>query len=114
MSRELKFRIWNEKTLSWETGLMVYAENIIAQGRIFSQYIGQKDRNGKEVYEFDIIEFTERLHEHGDTQKLTEMVEYSNENAGFMTSGGTLFSDYGISIIKVIGNAFENPELLKA
>lgn len=70
---------------------------------VIMQYTGLKDRNGKEIYEGDIILFNN----FGDT---LDKVVYSP--GCFHTSGGGYLLDE-IREIEVIGNIYENPELLE-
>ena len=75
------------------------------------QYTGLKDRNGKEIYEGDILgtDNQEPLH-----------VEFSDKHAGFVfvdefdKYGTTKYSakDIFYESFEVIGNIYENPELL--
>lgn len=116
MNREIKFRIWDEKYNTWDThgAIILYANNSFrSQSRIYQQYIGMKDKNDKEIYEGDIVSYVERLDEHGDKAIYTGVITYNNRYAAWSISDSVLFSDYGVSNIEIIGNIFENPELLK-
>lgn len=121
--REIKFRAWfgeehkmipfdelhieleNGEYTVWysldgdsiQDGLCVEDFNIM-------QYTGLKDKNGKEIYEGDIV----RLPEDEDYKYYS--IIYSKNVLGFTLSNGCGFGlSYGI---EVVGNIYENPELL--
>lgn len=79
-------------------------------GDILMQYTGLKDKNGNEIYEGDIVK----------CDYFTGIVEY-RENAGLYLIGNEkegkaiTFFDIQMSkaIVEVIGNIYENPELLE-
>jgi uncharacterized phage protein (TIGR01671 family) len=127
MNREIKFRIWadnkfynkclvgntnNTNDEKW-TCPMVWLEKqkewVHCDNGIICQYTGLHDKNGKEIYEGDIVEITRPC--------ILERGEVKFINGCFaIKSKDTLLMLYQCEInnfkLKVIGNIYDNPELL--
>jgi len=73
------------------------------------KYTGLKDKNGKRIYENDILEFDPV--EWGGNTDNRWMVVWDNDNGEWDTGGGTN-SECKVWK-KVIGNIHQNPELLE-
>ena len=126
--REIKFRIWDEKYNCWETQSLELIPNcpLVKQGRVIQQYTGLKDRNGKEIFEGDIVEYESETITHKGTifpLRRAEIV-FSNATLGFVLDSSRRhniderWGDYvpvdrgNKARYSVLGNIHENPELL--
>jgi len=99
MMREIKFRIWDKKTKQiFEVGLWNISEYVFSSTYILMQYTGLKDVHGKEIYEGDIVI-------EGYKGK------YGTYEVKWNVKGFNLGSEDGDEY-EVIGNIYENPELL--
>lgn len=97
--REFKFRAWQREN-DPEIPIVPDREDCILM-----QYTGIKDKNGKEIYEGDILKY-----ETGYMDSVTY------EDGCFMTTGNSSCDYLHCSVGRyhpvVVGNIYENPELL--
>ena len=118
--REIKYRVWitpwgsdSEPCMQYipDLHLHVFFGNWERGGykdAVFQQYTGLKDKNGKDIYEGDILKW------HEGENNLSEVIF---QNGSFMVRGinwGAFWylSDY-CDVYTYFGNVFENKELLK-
>ena len=131
--REIKFRAWDEKEKCWVSGFAIHQSGMFSDwagckkinGQCVAeadwkyqheiphikimQYTGLKDRHGQEIYEGDILR---------DDEMGLNVVRWEDGSFWlemFYEGGQSLMehlSDYN-EVCEVIGNIYENPELLK-
>lgn len=131
--REYKFRakIKNSKINRWVYGYLVDEYHISEKNELgytpirketIGQYTGLKDKNGTEIYEGDIVKA--KLYTSNEEKYFTGKVEYCG--SGFIVNINNNDSEYRIydldgfgenyrnnlEDLEVIGNEFDNPELL--
>lgn len=139
--REIKFRAWdkekNEITTTICIGGLHIPYNSNPNNYILMQYTGLKDKNGKEIYEGDIVtgqysHYDPLQDAYIEDEKMGGIVFFNEHKWSFKAIqhlcdkdregkmryfdlfdeklhwGGQRFGD-----MEVIGNVYENPELLK-
>ena len=75
------------------------------------QYTGLKDKNGKEIYEGDIVEKTYYSYHQPECSELFE-IKYEGLGFYFEHIKGNAFYLPFTEDIEIIGNIYENPELI--
>lgn len=125
--REIKYKafilgkMWEVRAIYWtEDGVFVHTDGgfmyLCEEDNIhLLEYTGLKDKNGKEIYEGDIIighpYSSDALEVFWDDGQCGWELRSENYGTHFIDfSGG---SDLGYQPFEVIGNKYENPELLE-
>lgn len=127
--REIKFRAWDKEDkqmfnvimIAWPQGREI---RTIVSGKggscpdpILMQYTGIKDKNGKEIYEGDVVTYPNPLckgevkfgeYEFGDYDTYQKGCGFYIDAVERSSCGAFKGND-----IEIIGNIYSNPELLK-
>ena len=133
--REIRFRAWDKKdrkmsdvigldfrhggiTLLYKRKAIEFAGSAPLSDFELMQYTGLKDKNGKEIYEGDIVTYQG----YPELPLSVASVEWNNERARFIIRWQDDQSHLGhdtfdrieyLTSYEVIGNIYENPELLE-
>ena len=136
MSRKIKFRAWIEKGCETKMGEVTsinldegYINYIVCNEQneieiiglayfdeyVLLQYTGLKDKNGKEIYEGDILKYN---FPYDGRLKHTSPVTYLETQASFGVidfygNNIPLYDMPANNCFEIIGNIYENPEFLE-
>jgi len=121
--REIKFRAWSELDsmmydCDMENDIQTYFSN--SDGITLMQYTGLKDKNGEKIFEGDILNrnaviFSGTRQERIDAKNdivCTHDVRWDSEELTYTINNDNLGTYNGWNCLKVIGNIYENKELL--
>ncbi len=129
--REIKFRVWDKENKqildvqeldygdSYNGQPMIrttmYNDYFDTEDMILMQYTGLKDKNEKEIYEGDILEYKTREYLTDEIYCKNFVVKWNQKTASYIlrNSETTLSLNYVYLTSEVIGNIYDNPELLE-
>lgn len=111
--REIKFRAWDkEQSKFYYFGLGDETANFYDES---NQYTGSKDKNGVEIYEGDVLGGLYGLVVRWcDKCKSIELFDPYDTECCYQCNGDLFWYDVASDDdLEVIGNIYENPELIK-
>ena len=124
--REIKFRVWDKIKKLWtnwksydgmfyfmdkNTGVWIRDDKF--ERFILLQYTGEKDKDGKEIYEGDIVKYFDNKEHIVVVENIKELgtgMYLKRVGSGYYTLNTSAIRDYEV---EVIGNIHDNPELLE-
>lgn len=129
MKREIKFRAWDGYKMDYSPLVSTYDATVNSEfyfaesgqsGKIFQQFTGEKDIEGRDIYEGDIIRrsvgvcYPSKIHPswENQTQKVDE-IAVKWQDCGFPMLQEPRDPNF-IQEIIVIGNIYEHPELINS
>jgi len=128
--REIKFRAWDGNKIIYDWVRVDYKASFLFDGIKLPQnhtiscamninaveimqYTDKTDKNGVEIYEGDITSLNGDIHTIGFQDGCFLMIEETEFNGEIEPLYKYFFEEYEGTDLVIIGNVYENPELLK-
>lgn len=114
--QEIEYRAWDQSSevprmVGWEELKKYKVEDVFINCKEVTllQYTGLKDKNGKKIFEGDLVYLF------GLKDSLFEIINHKSCFGYFITGDFVPLCGYHLrsDVIEVISNVYENPELLK-
>ena len=132
MKRVIKFRGYSPVTKGWVYGHLIpqskygqiidhiapfvkngSIEGVPVEADTIGQFTGMVDKNGKPVYEGDIVRYRTTDERHTKNPRYTNLVINYNESSARFQAGDIYHQYLNSTKLEIIGNVHDNPELLE-
>jgi len=118
--KQLKFKVWDKALNKWAEGITLAQDGEVTSSHPehynILLFTGLHDKNGKEIYEGDILKVPDNYNEYGFMAGEAREVYFSDggfrlkPKVGTPKQRGHWLED--CSVFEIIGNIHENPKLL--
>jgi hypothetical protein len=107
--RDIKFRQWRPESKSWHyfgfiDGICSGVISATLSVYPIMQFTGLHDKNGKEIYFDDFVK--------APSDNIFQVIWYDEEMRIALKHKDTIYN-FNVGLYEVIGNIYENPELIK-